>query len=276
MNGAAAAGAGGWYPVGRRDVATILDYSGEKNGPSLIAVWCALLSLANAGGSCELTVPVNAIARTAGLSYKPTLTALRCLCDIGLLTIEERYGVDRRNREPSKYTLLASVSPVSPCGVTPQPLGQNSTRVVESRRRLMTEIYNKDSKESKQGNKREAACAARALTPDNFQEHAKAANGGRLTEQQLEAFVSYWLEQNTRGKCRFQGERYFELPKRIGTWASRERVVSIPSAAPAAVKPERPIWKDCARRCRHWDDEKRWCSKFVKTEPKSCEQCREF
>ncbi len=278
MNGAAAAGAVGWYPIARRDVETILDHAGEKNGPSLIAVWCALLSLANAGGSCELTVPVNAIARAAGLSYKPVLSALRCLCDIGLLTIEERYGVDRRNREPSKYTLLASVSPVSPCGVTPQPLGQNSTRVVESRRRLMTEIKsNNISLEINKETRERAADAARALTPDNFQAHAEASNAGRLTAPQLEAFCNYWLEQNTRGKCRFQSEKFFELPRRIATWASRERVASIPSAAPAAaVKPERPIWKDCARRCRHWDAEKRWCSKFVKTEPKSCEQCREF
>jgi len=44
----------------------------------------------------------------------------------------------------------------------------------------------------------------------------------------------------------------------------------------SGAKPERPIWQDCAARCRHWDAEKRWCSKFVKTEPKSCEQCKEF
>ena len=116
---------GGGYERGRlvpdfeADIESILDHAGEKNGPSLIAVWCACLSLANAGGSCELTVPVNAIARIAGLSYKPVLAALRCLCDIGLLTIEERYGTDRRNREPSKYTLKASVSP---CVKTPQGL----------------------------------------------------------------------------------------------------------------------------------------------------------
>lgn len=260
----------GWFPVGRQDIETILDYSGAKNGPSLIAVWCALLSLANAGGSCELTIPVNAIARAAGLSYKPTLTALRCLSGIGLLTIEERYGTDRRNREPSKYTLKASVSP---CVKTPQPLGQNSTRVVESRRRLMTEIYNKDSLESKQGNKREAACAARALTPDNFQEHAKAANGGRLTDPQLASFCDYWTERDPKGRCRFESQRFFEVPKRIATWATRERVAYAPAAA---AKPDRPIWTDCARRCRHWDSEKRWCSKFVKQEPKSCEHCREF
>jgi hypothetical protein len=120
--------------------------------------------------------------------------------------------------------------------------------------------------------KREAASdTAGKLTPESFPERAQAANGGRLTEQQLEAFCDYWLERDPKGRCRFQGERYFELPKRIATWARRDRV-----APAAAAKPERPVWKDCALRCRHWDDEKRWCSKFVRTEPKSCEQCKEF
>jgi hypothetical protein len=109
------------------------------------------------------------------------------------------------------------------------------------------------------------------LTPENFPERAQAANGGRLTEQQLEAFCDYWLERDPKGHCRFESQRYFELPKRIATWARRDRV-----APAAAAKPERPVWKDCALRCRHWDDEKRWCSKFVRTEPKSCEQCKEF
>jgi hypothetical protein len=260
----------GWFPVSRRDVATILDYSGEKNGPSLIAVWCACLSLANAGGSCELTIPVNAIARAAGLSYKPTHAALHCLSGIGLLTIEERYGTDRRNREPSKYTLKASVSP---CVKTPQPLGHNSTRVRESRRRLMTEIKsNNISLEINKLTKREAACAA-ALTPENFSERAQAANADRLTAQQLEAFCDHWTERNSRGRCRFESEKFFELPKRIATWARRERVAP---AHAAAAKPERPVWQDCARRCRHWDSEKRWCQKYVRTEPKSCEHCKEF
>ena len=115
--------------------------------------------------------------------------------------------------------------------------------------------------------------AAGKLTQENFSEMAEAANGGRLTVQQLEAFCSYWTERNARGRCRFEAEKFFELPKRIATWASRERVAPAPAAA---VKPERPVWQDCARRCRHWDAEKRWCSKYVKTEPKSCEHCREF
>lgn len=132
----------------------------------------------------------------------------------------------------------------------------------------------KDRVQGKGKGKREAASdAAGKLTPENFHERAQAANGGRLTEQQLEAFCDYWTERNTRGRCRFESEKFFEVTKRIATWERRDRAAPAPAAA---AKPERPVWKDCAARCRHWDSEKRWCSKFVKTEPKSCEQCKEF
>ena len=135
-----------------------------------------------------------------------------------------------------------------------------------------SEIKDRDRVQGKGKGKREAASdTAGKLTPEHFQEMAQAANGGRLTEQQLEAFCSYWTERNARGRCRFESEKFFELPKRIATWARRDRVAPAPVA-----KPERPIWKDCAARCRHWDAEKRWCSKFVKQEPKSCAHCREF
>ena len=132
----------------------------------------------------------------------------------------------------------------------------------------------KDRVQGKGKGKGEAASdTAGKLTPDNFPERAQAANGGRLTEQQLEAFCDYWTERNARGHCRFESEKFFELPKRIATWARRDRVAPAPAAA---AKPERPVWKDCAARCRHWDAEKRWCAKYVKTEPKICEQCKEF
>ena len=264
---------GGWYPLARADMERILTSANERDGTTLFTVWAAVVSLCNLHQTCDLIAPVGMVARLAGLGYKSTLRALHALAGMNLLEIEERRALGKMSREPSLYRVKASTPP---CGDKPRGLGSKDTRVVACNPPLSAEIYNKDSKESINKLTRVAACAARSLTPDNFQEHAKAANGGRLTEQQLEAFCDYWLERDPKGRCRFQGERYFELPKRIATWARRDRVAPIPSAAPAAVKPERPIWKDCAARCRYWDDEKRWCSKFVKTEPKSCEQCREF
>jgi hypothetical protein len=261
--------AGGWFPISRADMEKILTSANERDGTTLFAVWAAVISLCNLHQTCDLIAPVGMVARLAGLGYKATLRALHSLAGIDLLEIEERRVLGKMSREPSLYRVKAS-SP--PCGDRPGGLGTKDTTLMACSPPLGAEIYNKASLESKQANKREAACAARALTPDNFQERAKAANGGRLTEQQLASFCDYWLERDPKGRCRFESQRFFELPKRIATWASRERV----APAPAAAKPERPVWKDCALRCRHWDSEKRWCSKFVRTEPKSCEHCREF
>ena len=265
---------GGWFAISRADMEKILTSANERDGTTLFTVWAAVVSLCNLHQTCDLIAPVGMIARLAGLGYKATLRALHALAGMNLLEIEERRALGKMSREPSLYRVKASTPP---CGGKPQGLGTKATRVVACNPPLSAEIYNTVSKETtNKRTKREAsdtADTAGKLTPENFSAKAKAANADRLTEQQLEAFVSYWLEQNTRGKCRFQSEKFFELPRRIATWASRERVAPAPAAA---VKPERPIWRDCAARCRHWDAEKRWCSKFVRTEPKSCEQCREF
>ena len=252
----------------------ILTSAHERDGTTLFTVWAAVISLCNLHQTCDLIAPVGMVARLAGLGYKATLRALHALAGMNLLEIEERRVLGKMSREPSLYRVKASTPP---CGGKPEGLGSKATRVVACDPPLGAEIYNKDSLESTNNRTKErAADAAGKLTPENFSERAQAANADRLTAPQLEAFCSYWTERNSRGRCRFESEKFFELPKRIATWASRERVASIPSAAPAAVKPERPIWQDCARRCRHWDSEKRWCSKFVRTEPKSCEHCKDF
>ncbi len=263
----------GWYPIARRDVATILDHSGEGGAGTLLAVWLALLSVANSERSTSLAIHIGRVARLSGVSYRTAANALRRLASTGLIVIHPRKLDGTAANDASIYELRATVSP---CANFAQPTADFAVpwanHDVGS---LPTENNNLEI--NKRTQKREAASdAARALTPASFSERAKAANGGRLTEQQLEAFVNYWLERDPKGRCRFESQRFFEMPRRIGTWASRERVAPIPSAAPAAVKPERPIWKDCAARCRHWDIEKRWCQKYVRTEPKSCEHCKEF
>jgi hypothetical protein len=263
---------GGWFAISRADMERVLTSAGERDGTTRFAVWAAVISLCNLHQTCDLIAPVGMIARLAGLGYKATLRALHALAGIDLLEIEERRVLGKTGREPSLYRVKASTPP---CGLPTQGSGTKATRVVAYNPPLGAEIYNKDSKESiNKLTKREAVSdTADKLTPENFPERAQAANGGRLTDDQLEAFVNYWLERDPKGRCRFQGERFFEVTKRIATWASRERVAP---AHAAAAKPERPVWQDCARRCRHWDSEKRWCQKYVRTEPKSCEHCKEF
>ena len=207
-------------------------------------------------------IHIGRVARLSGVSYRTAATALRRLASAGLVVIHPRKLEGTLGNDASRYEINATVSP---CANFAQPTADFAEGTVNHD--VGTLPTKNNNKKTKQVNKRVAA----DLTPDNFQEHAKAANADRLTEQQLEAFCDYWTERDPKGRCRFQGERYFELPRRIATWARRERV-----APAAAAKPERPVWKDCALRCRYWDAEKRWCSKFVRTEPKSCDHCREF
>jgi len=261
--------AGGWYPVSRQDIERLLDHSGEGGAGTMLSVWLSLLSVANNEQTTSLVIHIGRVARLSRTSYRTAATALRRLASAGLIVIHPRKLEGTSGNDASCYELRATVSPCANFAEGTADFAEGSANHNEG---FLPTENNNVSKETKQVNKRVASDAAGKLTPENFSAKAKAANADRLTAQQLEAFCSYWTERNSRGRCRFESEKFFELPKRIATWASRERVVP----APAAVKPERPIWVDCARRCRHWDDEKRWCSKFVRTEPKSCEQCKDF
>ena len=263
---------GGWFAVARRDVATILDHSGEGGAGTLLSVWLALLSVANSERSTSVVIHIGRVARLSGVSYRTAATALRRLASAGLITIHTRKLEGTLGNDASRYELHATVSP---CADFAEGTVGFAEGTVNHDAGILPTKNNKDSKESiNKLTKREAASDnADKLTPDNFPERAQAANADRLTAQQLASFCDYWLERDPKGRCRFEGERYFEIPRRIATWARRERVAPAPAAA---AKPERPVWKDCALRCRHWDAEKRWCRKYVRTEPKSCDHCREF
>ena len=268
----------GWFPVGRADLATLMDSAGEGGAGTGLAVWLTLLSVANSERSTSVVIHIGRVARLSGVSYRTAANALRRLASAGLIVIHPRKLDGTAGNDASLYEIRATVSPCANFAEGTADFAEGTADFAEGSANhnegILPTKNNNVSKETNKRTKRVAAPdAARALTPDNFQEHAKAANCGRLTEQQLEAFVNYWLERNARGRCRFESEKFFEVTKRIATWASRERVVPAPAAA---AKPERPVWKDCALRCRHWDSEKRWCSKYVRTEPKSCEHCREF
>ncbi len=261
----------GWFPVGRADLATLMDSAGEGGAGTMLAVWLTLLSVANSERSTSVVIHIGRVARLSGVSYRSAATALRRLASAGLIVIYPRKLDGTCAHDASIYEIRATVSPYADFAEGTADFAGGS---VNHDVGILPTKNNNVSKETiNKLTKRGASGAAGTLTPDNFQEHAKAANGGRLTDPQLASFCDYWTERNARGRCRFEAEKFFELPRRIGTWLSRERVAP---AGAAAVKPERPIWQDCARRCRHWDDEKRWCQKFVKQEPKSCEHCREF
>ena len=218
----------------------------------------------------QFATSTESLSKACGLSIKQVRNVVDTMKELGMVTVENvanrfslvticNWGtyngeVSRRGQTKGK--------PRANQGQTEGKLGATIEEVKKLRR---------EERENNIAAEIKAVCPD--VTPENFPERAQAANGGRLTEQQLEAFCDYWTERNTRGRCRFESEKFFELTKRIATWARRDRVAPAPAAA---AKPERPVWKDCALRCRHWDSEKRWCSKFVKQEPKSCKHCKEF
>jgi hypothetical protein len=215
----------------------------------------------------QFATSIESLSKACGLSIKQVRNVVDTMKELGMITVENvanRFSLvticnwGTYNGEESRRGQTKG-KPRADRGQT------------EGKPRATIEEVKKGRREEREIDA--ASDADGKLTPENFSERAEAANGWRLTEQQLEAFCSYWTERDTKGRCRFESQRFFELPKRIAYWARRDRVAP---AHAAAAKPERPVWKDCSLRCRHWDSEKRWCSKFVRTEPKSCEQCKEF
>ena len=206
---------GGWFAISRADMETILDSAGERDGATMMLVWLALLSFCNVQKTAELTIHISKIARVCALSYKATARNLKKLATTNLLEIQPRMSADNRSHEASIYRIKASVSPWVQ---TTQPLGTNDPTLgySSSRRSAETNINNK-TKETIL-NKRECADA---LTPHNFKELAKKANDNRLSGSELESFCDYWLEKNSKGKCRFQLQSCFEITKRIATWQRR-------------------------------------------------------
>lgn len=65
------------------------------------------------------------------------------------------------------------------------------------------------------------------------------------------------------------------------TWLNRDGWNDEPpeikqSGQSTAQKAEKPIWKQCASRCRFWDENKRWCIKHEQNEPSTPDVCRHF
>ena len=48
----------------------------------------------------------------------------------------------------------------------------------------------------------------------------------KYDKQMLADFQAYWTETNTRGKMRYQGEKFFDIAKRLATWARNQSTFS--------------------------------------------------
>ena len=206
------AAAGGWFPVARADVQAIQDHAGDGGAGTMLAAWLALISIANTENSNTVAVHIGRVARLSGYSYRSTADALRRLATAGLLTITPRKMGDTQANDASLYALRASVAP---CAKFAQPsVDTAQPSVNDNGGTLPTDINNK-----KQKNKR--GCAS-APTPATFFELAFKTNSGRLPATELERFSDYWLERDTKGRCRFQAQKFFDMSRRISTWAARD------------------------------------------------------
>jgi hypothetical protein len=54
-------------------------------------------------------------------------------------------------------------------------------------------------------------------------------------ESLLKDFLNYWTEKSKSGKLRFQSEKYFEVSRRLATWASRDKNFN---KQPEKIKPQ--------------------------------------
>lgn len=81
-----------------------------------------------------------------------------------------------------------------------------------------------NNKESPNGDKKNAAKAATLSRKDSFYQ-SLIPFVGKYPKDMIRAFFDYWSELNkSETKMRYELEKTWELPKRLATWASREKV----------------------------------------------------
>lgn len=79
-------------------------------------------------------------------------------------------------------------------------------------------------KESPDGDKKAAAKAATLSRKDSFYQ-SLVPFVGLYPKEMIRSFFDYWSELNKSGsKMRFELEKTWELPRRLSTWAARERM----------------------------------------------------
>jgi len=57
-------------------------------------------------------------------------------------------------------------------------------------------------------------------------------------------FLSYWTETNTKGKQRYEGEKYFDVKKRLTTWFSKAEAFKGSSYTQETSKPKKVNWDE--------------------------------
>jgi hypothetical protein len=105
------------------------------------------------------------------------------------------------------------------------------TQVGQIQEQLNPLPTNSKVQNSKGGGKKAAAVIERPHTEEELaaaMEKYKAQYGAEM----ITGFLNYWTEKNKYGKCRFQVQEFFEIPKRLATWKKMETPSYGKKAAP--------------------------------------------
>lgn len=107
--------------------------------------------------------------------------------------------------------------------------GKNCVSDTESTQSKVNRKKNKENStkvEKKKPKDKDAAKAATLSRKDSFYQ-SLVPFVGQYPKEMVRAFYDYWSELNKSGtKMRYELERTWELPRRLATWANRERMPS--------------------------------------------------
>lgn len=113
-----------------------------------------------------------------------------------------------------------------------------------------------NTKESPYGDKKNAAKAATLSRKESFYQ-SLVPFVGKYQKEMIRSFFDYWSELNkSETKMRYELEKTWELPKRLATWANREKIPTKPTTDIGVVLKDNSPDKYDSPQERKWEE--RW------------------
>ena len=113
-----------------------------------------------------------------------------------------------------------------------------------------------NTKESPYGDKKNAAKAVTLSRKESFYQ-SLVPFVGKYQKEMIRSFFDYWSELNkSETKMRYELEKTWELPKRLATWANREKIPAKPTTDIGVVLKDNSPDKYDSPQERKWEE--RW------------------